>query len=121
MIAVIPAHRLDFEPLRLKLAITSDYDGQSPDHEAQGWFAWKNYKDMLVAKGVKHTAMLVTKMKFDPNVAYPKVLFSASKWLEPVQLAQVVPIVKSEGVKALISGSWTPNGVDGQRIEDKTE
>lgn len=121
MVVVVPAARLGFEPLRLKIAITSDYDGQSPDHVAQGWYAFKNYTDMLCANQVAHTAMLVTKMKFDPNVAYPKILFSTDKWLTAEQMAELVPIVKGEKVAALISGSWTPNGVDGERIEHKTK
>lgn len=121
MIVVIPANRLDFEPLRLKLAITSDYDGQSPDKEAQGWFAFKNYTDMLRKKQVKHTAMLVTKMKMDPDAQYPKVLFSADKWLEPDQLSQIPTIVKDERVKKLIDGSWTPDGVDGKPVEQVTQ
>lgn len=117
MIVVIPAGRLDFEPLRMKLAITSDYDGQSPDMEAQGWFGFKNYTDMLRTKQVKHTAMLVTKMRFDPSVAYPKVLFSADKWLDAEALAQIPAIVKDERVAKLVSGSWTPDGVDGRPVE----
>lgn len=121
MIVVIPANRLDFEPLRLKLAITSDYDGQSPDKEAQGWFAFKNYTDMLRKKQVKHTAMLVTKMKMDPDAQYPKVLFSADKWLEPDQLAEIPAIVKDERVKKLLDGSWTPDGVDGKPVEQIAE
>lgn len=112
MIVLVPSARLNFEPLRLKIAITSDWDGQSPEHEAQGWYGFRNYVDMLVAKGIKHTAQLVTKMKFDPNTAYPKVLFAAEKWLEPAQLSEVVPLVKSEKVKQLVSGTWTPNGAD---------
>lgn len=117
MVVVVPATRLDFEPLRMKIAITSDYDGQSPDHEAQGWYAFKNYRDMLCSKQVAHTAMLVTKMKFDPNVAYPKVLFSADKWLTPEQLTEIIPVVKSDKVAQLVAGTFTPNGIDGERIE----
>jgi hypothetical protein len=113
MIVVVPYPHFDFEPLRMKLAITSDYDGQSPDLQAQGWFAFKNYTDLLRTRGVQHTAMLVTKMKFDMSVPYPKVIFSADKWLDPGELAKVVPVVKDERVQKLISGSWTPNGVDG--------
>jgi hypothetical protein len=50
MLAVVPANKLDFTPLRLKIAITSDWDKQSPDAEAQGWYAFSNYTDYLKAK-----------------------------------------------------------------------
>lgn len=102
ILAVVPANNLDFTPLRMKIAITSDYDKQSPDLEAQGWHAFSNYTSMLRAKGVQHTAALVTKMRFDPNVAYPKLLFSPDRWLEPAEMARVVSVVKSEAVTGLI-------------------
>lgn len=120
MIAVIPAQRLDFKPLRMKIAITSDWDGQSPDHEAANWYAFSNYIQYLISKGVKHTAKLVTKMRFDPNADYPKVLFSTDKLLEADQVAQVIPIVRSEEVKALISGTWAPNGTDAVKLVETT-
>lgn len=118
MVAVVPANKLDFTPLRLKLAITSDYDGQSPELEKEGWFAFSNYTDLLRTRGVKHTAALVTKMRFDPNVAYPKVLFSPFRWLNEQELATVVPLVKSDEVKQLLAGTYTPNGVDGEPIDE---
>ena len=99
LLAVIPANNLEFTPLRMKIAVTSDYDKQSPDMEAQGWYAFTNYTDMLRSKGVSHTAALVTKMKFDPNAAYPKVMFSADRWLTAEEMARVVPVVRSDLVQ----------------------
>jgi hypothetical protein len=116
MVAVLPANNLEFVPLRLKLAITSDYDKQSPELEAQNWYAFSNYTDFLRSKGVQHTAALVTKMKFDPNVAYPKVMFSPDRWLEAHELAQVASVVRSDAVKSLLAGTYTPAGVDGVPI-----
>jgi hypothetical protein len=113
MLAVVPAHKLDFKPLRLKIAITSDFDKQSPDAEAQGWFAFSNYMDYLKSRGVQHSAAVVTKMKFDPNAAYPKIFFAAEKWLEADQIAQVAPLVHSEEVQKLLGGTYTPAGPDG--------
>lgn len=120
MLAVVPAHKLDFTPLRLKIAITSDFDKQSPDAEAQGWYAFSNYTDYLKSRGVQHTAALVTKMKFDPNAAYPKIFFAADRWLEPNELAIVAPMTKSEAVQQLLSGTYTPAGVDGVRKDETT-
>lgn len=118
MIVLVPSGKLDYEPLRMKIAITSDWDGRSPDHQAQGWFGFKNYTDFLYSLGAEHTARIVTKMKFDPNVAWPKVLFAKDRWLTDEQISQIKPVVKSEKVKQLISGTWTPNGIDGEPIEE---
>lgn len=115
MLAVVPANKLDMEPLRLKLAVTSDYDKEN-ELEAQGWFAFSAYKDFLKARQINHTAMLVTKMRFDPNVAYPKVLFSPDRWVEADEKAVVNPKVKSDEVKKLLSGSWTPAGTNGKPV-----
>jgi len=113
MLAVVPANKLDFEPLRLKIAITSDFDKQSPDAEAQGWFAFSNYMDYLKSRGVQHSAAIVTKMKFDPNATYPKIFFAADRWLEPAEIAQVAPLTKDEKVQKLLAGTYTPAGPDG--------
>lgn len=112
-IAVTPAFDLGHEPLRVKLPITSIWDGQNKVNDAAGWFAFKNYTDFLRANGVDHTALLVTKIKFDSSVAYPKLLFARDKFLTDEELDVVIPVVQSDKVKQLISTSWTPNGVDG--------
>lgn len=114
-IAVVPAGDMTFQPLRLKLAITSIWDGKNPANDEAGWFAFKNYTDFLRAHQVDHTALLVTKMKFDSSAEYPKVLFARDKFLTDEQLEQLIPVIQSDGVKKLISGSWTPNGVDGTK------
>jgi hypothetical protein len=65
--------------------------------EAQGWRAFQQYTDFLKANGVTHTAMLVTKMKFDSNEAYPKIFFGADRWLTPEEIAQVKPFTVDPG------------------------
>ena len=100
---VVPG--MTFEPLRLKLAITSLFDKQSPDLEKEGWRAFENYMDYLRGNGVKHTATLVTKMRFDPNAAYPKVIFSAERWLEPAEIAAVETAMTDGSVEALLRSS----------------
>lgn len=117
LLAIVPANNLDFTPLRLKLAITSDYDKQSPEMEAQGWFAFSNYTDLLRSKGVKHTAALVTKMKFDPNADYPKVMFSPDRWLEPAELDKIGVLVKSDDVAKLVTRKTEEAEVEaGERV-----
>lgn len=121
MLAVIPASKLDFPFLRLKISITSDWDGQSPDHEAAGWYAWSNYLDVLRARmpNACHTARVVTKMKFDPNVDYPKILFSMDRGTTPEEQAVLVPRLRAEKatLDALISGTFTPDGRNGVRTD----
>ena len=119
MLALVPANRLDFTPLRMKIAITSDYDGQSPDLQAQGWFAFSNYIDMLRSKGLQHTGAVVTKMKFDPNSDWPKVIFSPDRWLNDPEIAQVKTVISSDAVKHLIDGTWSATGVDGEKVEEQ--
>lgn len=113
MLAVVPAGKMDFTPLRLKIAITSDWDSQSPEEEAKGWFSFSKYLDMLKSRGCPHTAVIVTKLKFDANAAYPKIFFSADRWLTPEEVQAIAPTTKSDGVKKLLDNSWTPAGVDG--------
>ena len=117
MIAVVPAAQPESTPLRCKLAITSLWDKQSPDLEAAGWLAFDNYLDMLRSRGVGHTAAVVTKMKFDPSADFPKVIFSADRWLEPDELAKVAPIAKSAEVKSRLDGSYSINGSDGVKVD----
>ena len=118
MIAVVPASQPSFTPLRCKLAITSLFDKQSPELDATGWYAFEQYVDYLRANNIHHTAAVVTKMRFDPSVAYPKVIFSPERFLEPAELAVIGPVVKSEEVAALLDGTFTPNGVDGKPAAD---
>src|ERR1043166_1614215 len=121
MLAVIPGNKLDFTPLRLKLAITSLWDGQNPEMETQGWFAFENYTEHLKKLGGVHTAKFITKMKFDPNAIYPKVLFSRDRWLTPDELRQFATVIKTDAVQSLLGGNWTPNGVDGEKVIDNAE
>lgn len=112
MVVVAPANMLD-TPLRLKLPVTSDWDGDNAENEAKGFFAFKNYTDLLRSRGVKHTAALITMLKFDQNKEYPKLLFSPRRWLEGDELAAVKATLKSGDVAKLLNG-FTPDGIDGK-------
>ena len=118
MLVVAPASDPLLTPLRLKIAITSDWD-KNEEMQAQGWFAFNNYTDFLRSKNVKHSAALVTKMKFDPSVAYPKLLFSPDRWLEEAEALKARDVSQSEDVKALLGGTWSPAGVDGTKYDAK--
>jgi hypothetical protein len=102
-VAVIPLIGSNaLPPLKLKLSITSLFDKQSPDLEQQGWRAFENYLDFLRGNGVKHTAAIVTKMRFDPNTDYPKVIFSAERWLEPDEVALVQKYMTDGSVASVL-------------------
>lgn len=72
-LVVVPATDLNFPLLRLRIPQTSIWD---KNVEEKGWYAYDNYIDMLRINGFAHTGHLVTKIKFDPTKAYPKLLFS---------------------------------------------
>jgi len=55
-------------------------------------------------------------MKFDPNAAYPKVLFSGDRWLNDDEKVISARLARSAETAALISGSWTPAGTDGKAV-----
>ena len=102
-------------PMLLKLAQTSVWDKNNSENEQKGWFAWDQFVDMLRARNVKHTAAVVTKVKFDTRVAYPKLLFSATGWLslEEAQAAKAVLATKADAIAKILQGEGS-DGVAGQ-------
>jgi hypothetical protein len=112
LLAVKPAAALHMPAMRMKLRVTSDFDGRSPELQKEGWFAFKNYQDFLRSKRIVHTATLITKMKFDAK-NFPKVLFGADRLLSKEEFDKVRPIIKDEATQKLIGDAWSPNGVDG--------
>lgn len=115
MIAIAPAFALAEDPLRLKIAVTSDYDKDIVEH---GWFAFRQYTDFLKSRGLSHTGLVVTKMKFDNNVAYPKLLFAIDRPLTPDEIDQVKVALKNPKVEELLSEKWTAAGVNGTPAND---
>lgn len=104
-LAVIPASRLDMEPLLLKVPQTSLWDKDNKEAEAQGYYAWDQYLKVLHNRGVPHTAAVVTQIKFDQNTAYPKLLFTAARWLTEEELTTVKALVHDERVLNIINGN----------------
>jgi hypothetical protein len=91
-------------PYLLRLAPTSIWDKDNKENEAAGWYAWDQYLAMLAAKGCTNTAQVLTRMKFDHRVEYPKVLFSAARWLTPDEWALMKDKWKSDEVKDVLFG-----------------
>lgn len=103
-VAVINAG-LKGKTMRLSMAQTSIWDKENPTEEAKGWFAYDQYIEQLRARGCPNTAAIVTKVKFDPETAYPKLLFSAARWLTAEEIAQVVALRKDPAIADLIGGT----------------
>lgn len=86
---VVPSVKPGFEKLLLKIPQTSMYDKDNKENEAAGFYAFDQYMDMLHHRGVKHTASVLTKVKFDMRQSYPKLLFAAANWVPPEKYAVV--------------------------------
>lgn len=100
-LAVVPEKKPDFPPLLLRLAPTSAYDPDTKGAE-NGWMAWRQYTDFLNSRGVRHTAQLVTTLRFDPNAEHPKLLFKPERFLSEEEAKIVAPRLNSEEVLELI-------------------
>lgn len=103
-LVVVPASKLDFQPLLLRLAPTSIWDKDNVENEAKGWFAWDQYVDFLRTKGVNNTAKVITHIKFDQRVAYPKLLFKGAGWLDEGAMKVAGTIWNSEPVMDILNG-----------------
>jgi hypothetical protein len=104
-LAIIPLSDLGEEqvpPLLLRLAQTSMWDKNNEENEAKGYYAWDQYLDMLRKRGATHTGIVATKIRFDSRVAYPKLLFAASRFLADEELEIVKPLFKDERIGALL-------------------
>lgn len=115
MIAVAPAFEIDSDPLRLKIAVTSDYDKEIVEH---GWFAFRQYVDFLKARGITHTALVVTKIKFDMQAQYPKLLFALDRVLTPDEIVRMKTALANPKVAELLAEKWTAAGTSGTPIDD---
>lgn len=115
MIVVVPGFDIETDPLRLKIAVTSDYDKEIVEH---GWFAFRQYVDYCKSRGVMHTGMVITKIKFDPNAQYPKLLFAMDRVLQPHELAQMKAQLANPKVAELLAEKWTVAGSAGTPIND---
>lgn len=115
MIAVAPAFEIDADPLRLKIAVTSDYDKEIVEH---GWFAFRQYVDFLKSRGVTHTALVITKIKFDMQAQYPKLLFALDRVLAPEEIAKMKSALANPKVGELLAEKWTAAGSAGTPVDD---
>lgn len=104
-LAVVPLSNLECPPLLLRLAQTSMWDKNNEENEKKGYYAWDQYLDMLRNRGAKHTGYVATKIRFDSRMAYPKLVFAASRWLSDEELETVKPLFESAETLALLNAS----------------
>ena len=88
---------LNLPVMQMVLPITSIWDKQNSQNDAEGWFAWDNYVDDLRARGAKYTGEVVTRIKFD-DVDQPKLLFKAVRWLDDAEHHQFNEMLAVKGV-----------------------
>lgn len=104
-LAVVPANDITFEPLLLKLPITSTYDGNLP-HKDKNWYAWDQYVKFLNSRVPNaHSAMFVTAVRFDPDVDYPKLEFKCVSLVpdnDDAYIEQLAEVCNSDKVKTLL-------------------
>jgi len=117
-VALVPLSDVESEPLLLRLAQTSMWDKNNEENEAKGWYAWDQFIDMLRKHGAKHTAAVATKVKFDHRVAYPKLLFAASRWLADEEMEIVGPLLKDERVGKLLQAPETSVAARKPKVEE---
>lgn len=103
-LAVVPANKPDFTPMLLRLAPTSAFDPETKNSQS-GWFGWRQYMDFLSARGIKHTAQVVTKMRFDATAEHPKLLFRPERFLTEEEAKIVAEQIQSDDVAVLLEPS----------------
>jgi len=109
-IAVVLAQEPTHTPLKLQLPVTSLWEDKSTAaaKEAGSWFSYDSYVKHLAAKGVAHTAMVETVLKFDSDASSPKILFKMSGRLPDEAIRKVLPLVNSPEVQKVLGLNREP-------------
>jgi len=117
-VAIVPPGKLigTHPALLLRLAQTSVWDATNQANEAEGWYAWDQYLEMLRQRGAKHTAAVQTRVKFDNNTAYPKLLFKAGGWLSPDDMLTAKQRIadSTDEIAKILTGSPDNDGLTGK-------
>lgn len=117
-VAVVPTGKAigEHPAMLLRLAQTSVWDKDNGENEAKGWYAWDQFLDMLRARGARHTAAVETRVKFDNRMAYPKLLFSAARWLNPDEAAAAKQRLAddTDAIHTILTGAGDNDGLAGR-------
>lgn len=107
-LAITPlAKDFRFGPMLMKLPITSLWDKSNEAQAAEGWYAWDQYGEFLLNRGVKYTGMVVTAAKFDQSTSYPKLLFKAMRYITEAEIPQIQELRAAPLVTQICTGDIT--------------
>jgi septal ring-binding cell division protein DamX len=110
-VAFVPIQNTKHPMLLLKLPQTSIWDKDAEEWAAKGWYAFDQYLDLLLRRGVNHTASVVTKIRFDPRTAYPKLLFGPLDWVPQEVVADIKEqLANKDQINKILNVD--PSGVD---------
>ena len=114
-IALVPSDKVDFTPLLVNMASTSAYDSANPD-SAQGWYSFDFYKKELAARGIQHTGMVKTKIRFAPSDAFPRLQFRFGGVLDEQAMVAVAARIDSDEVQVLLNADYNKPPVEHKTI-----
>lgn len=122
-IAVVPAGTIATHvPLLMRIPQTSMWDAANA-HAGAGWYAYDQYVDMLRQRGVKHTGLVQTRVKFDSALAYPKLLFSVGGWLgldDGAAVKQKIAAAREE-IDGILNGKQSDDGLSGHPVDSEEQ
>lgn len=108
-LVVVPSDKPDFDALLLNLASTSTFDKEEPD-AAKGWFSWTGYTKNLQARGVPHTAGVVTRIRFSSAEAFPKLQFKFAGIIDESIAETIAGRIDSDEVNVLLDKDYKSSG-----------
>ena len=108
-LVVVPSDKPDFDALLLNLASTSTFDKEEPD-AAKGWFSWTGYTKNLQARGVPHTAGVVTRIRFSSAEAFPKLQFKFAGIIDESIAETIAGRIDSDEVNVLLDKDYKSAG-----------
>lgn len=120
-IVVVPLADIESEPLLLRMAQTSIWDKNNEEGEAKGFYGWDQYQDMLRTHGVRHTAAVATKIRFDPRMEYPKLVFGTSRWLVEDEQREAAGMADDPRVSNLLIAHETAVAARKEEADDEEE
>jgi hypothetical protein len=88
-LAVVPASKLDFEPLLMRLAPTSAWDKNNTENESQGWYAWQQYLDFIASRGAAEQILIHNEVLMGPEALFflnPDKLKKLPGWAKPSRI-----------------------------------
>lgn len=99
-LVVLPAGDLDFTPLLLSVPAMSLSERDTEVRRvnaSKDWYSLSDYASFLDKCQTTYSAV-VTKIGFDPRVAYPKLLFKTVRWLDEAEAKKVAKLLSTSEI-----------------------